>query len=885
MSLLQQILVWSQSLPEWQSDAVSRLLKKQTLSDADKEELYALLKAVHGIPDPQGRTAKPLTASLVPASLGSATSVTLLAIKNLRHVNALAEDHRLGFGNSGLTVIYGDNGSGKSGYSRVLKRACRARDQSEKIYPNANLKQNGLVVAEADFEVSVSGALREVHWSDGATPPEVLSSIAIFDTRCARAYLDQEDDFSYVPYGLDIFDGLANLCNDLKTRTAAERAQNAVDLTVLSPLLGTTRVGTLVSNLSHDTQVSDVEALCTLRAEELTQHAAIASSLKESDPKEKAASLRLKERRFSALAKLVLERATAVSSVAIAEIRARAGKVVEAAATAKFAAEQFSSGGNLLPGTGGDAWRRMFEAARIFATESHPGSEFPHLPAGSPCPLCQEPLEAGATALKRFQTFIEQAAEKQLVAARARLNDVFEPFAKSSLALKVDEATFAELESINPLIGAELQSFEKGAIDCQQSVVVAVALDDWSGVTTVEVPNPAQRLNQMATDLKVEIEALIRASDESLRASLQGQFDEMDARVRLKTFRETILAAITKLRHNANLDICERALSTRGISLKATELTQQAVSSELADALNREFKALSVGGLRVTLESRTHKGKPLHKLKLALPKSHSPRDILSEGEQRSVAIGSFLAEVNLGGGQSAIVFDDPVSSLDHSRREAVARRLVTEGKKRQVIIFTHCLYFGCLLEEEALLQSVPLLTQSLTKKAGGLGMTEEDLPFEGKTTAKRVSALLLQQVNIAKLHEEGNEIERRRETIEAYSLLRSAWERAVEEVLLDEVVLRFRKGISTQRLAKVLVEDSDYQTILAGMTRCSNYAHDKAILGGVAIPDPDELREDIQALEDWRRHVVKRKEVTSQLRKGGAGAPMSNVQKVQAAVK
>src|ERR1700730_9692387 len=126
MTLLQQIFTWTQGLPTWQSDAVSRLLSNEILTGPDKDDLYALLKATHGIADPQGRVAKPLTAAHVPASIGSATNVTLLAIKDLRNVNALAEKHRLPFGNGGVTVIYGDNGSGKSGYSRVLKRACRA---------------------------------------------------------------------------------------------------------------------------------------------------------------------------------------------------------------------------------------------------------------------------------------------------------------------------------------------------------------------------------------------------------------------------------------------------------------------------------------------------------------------------------------------------------------------------------------------------------------------------------------------------------------------------------------------------------------------------------------------------------------------------------------
>jgi TPP-dependent pyruvate/acetoin dehydrogenase alpha subunit len=61
-----------------------------------------------------------------------------------------------------------------------------------------------------------------------------------------------------------------------------------------------------------------------------------------------------------------------------------------------------------------------------------------------------------------------------------------------------------------------------------------------------------------------------------------------------------------------------------------------------------------------------------------------------------------------------------------------------------------------------------------------------------------------------------------------------AWKRSVEEVLFRKVVLRFRKGVATQRLAEVSVDDNDYAQVDAGMTRCSNYAHDKAVAGGVA---------------------------------------------------
>ena len=223
MSVLQEILAWSTSLPAWQSDAVARLLAKQTLAAADQDDLFAMLKAAHGIPDPKNRKPKPLTDDQIPAPVKATTDVELRAMKNMRHVNAIAENQHLPFSAAGITVIYGDNGSGKSGYSRVLKRACRARDQMEAILPNANLPAGKAGAPEAAFEIAVDGVAKDAHWTDGKAAPPELSSFAIFDSRCARAYLDSEDDFSYVPYGLDVFEGLAKVCKQLKTSLDNER--------------------------------------------------------------------------------------------------------------------------------------------------------------------------------------------------------------------------------------------------------------------------------------------------------------------------------------------------------------------------------------------------------------------------------------------------------------------------------------------------------------------------------------------------------------------------------------------------------------------------------------------------------------------------------------
>jgi wobble nucleotide-excising tRNase len=160
-------------------------------------------------------------------------------------------------------------------------------------------------------------------------------------------------------------------------------------------------------------------------------------------------------------------------------------------------------------------------------------------------------------------------------------------------------------------------------------------------------------------------------------------------------------------------------------------LTEKVVSGELGEALHDEFKKLGVENLQVTLKSRTERGKASHKLKLNLPQARTPSDILSEGEQRAIALCSFLAEVKIGGGAGGMVFDDPVSSLDHRSRERLARRLAQAAKRRQVIIFTHDTYFLNLLAEEVQKNQVPCRVQSVTRRPEGSGAADPKLP--GKT--------------------------------------------------------------------------------------------------------------------------------------------------------
>jgi hypothetical protein len=156
MSLLQSIYEWSLTLKPCLRDALRRLLDTPNLTDADYDDLFALLTLEAGIADPKNRVPEPLDKKHLPSTAVQGTTVRLLSLQNLTNVNRIAANQEITFEPTGLTVIYGDNGTGKSGYSRVLKLACRARGEKAVVLPNANLPKadQGTPEAEIIFEVN-----------------------------------------------------------------------------------------------------------------------------------------------------------------------------------------------------------------------------------------------------------------------------------------------------------------------------------------------------------------------------------------------------------------------------------------------------------------------------------------------------------------------------------------------------------------------------------------------------------------------------------------------------------------------------------------------------------------------------------------------------------
>ena len=259
VTVLQEILEWSQERPAWQREALRRLVLNGELTDEDIDALAEICKSGYGLAEQRDTVS--LSKEHVPDPTAGAP-VSLVSIFHRRGVNALAEDQTLKFG-PGLTIVYGDNGAGKTGYIRILKGACRARGP-EKILGNVVSGATPLAPVVA-IKYKVGGEPDPREWA-GGNEDEFVSRVSVFDTQCAAVYLTEKTDVAFRPFGLDLFDKLVKACKAVRTKLESE--QRALGANALAAVQTTIPEGTAVAkflaNISSLTKPGDVQALARL---------------------------------------------------------------------------------------------------------------------------------------------------------------------------------------------------------------------------------------------------------------------------------------------------------------------------------------------------------------------------------------------------------------------------------------------------------------------------------------------------------------------------------------------------------------------------------------------------------------------------------------------
>ena len=865
MALLTEILTWTESLSAWQRDACRRLFQKEDgLDTADYSQLYTLLKKESGITVDDPIVSVPLSREHLPTELAPGKTVTLLALRELENVNQIPNDHVLKFSETGMTVIYGRNGSGKSGYARVMKRACRARDQSEPIHPNANDPTAAEKVPTAKFDVKVADASEEICWSRDATSPDFLSSISVFDSKCARSYITAEQDVAYLPYGLDIIENLANVVLPRLSEMLGKEIESIdVDALSFQHLLGETEVGNAIRGLSIRSDADAITSLGTLTEADFKRITELEAALTEADPLSKANEFRLSSMRLKTYAEKFVKPLAWVSTEAVEKLKKLTDEKDAAEIAESIAADSLRAGEELLPGTGELAWKRLFEAARNYSTlAAYPDDEFPFSTEGKVCPLCQEDLgETGTQRFNRFDEYIKNDIAKTADAARKELYTAMVEIETTELQITAEQALCDELNALDASLLPSIYKFQTNINLRKNLMLKCLKTSNWNTIPAL-IESPRNRVRQLAAHQLKAYRTLVRAADEEKRNELTKELSELSMRDNLAKSLKAVLELLERMKRRASLNTCRPSLKTRPISDKSKEFASKVVTIELKKALDKEFKALGIEHIKTKLKERNGKGKMFHQLLLDLPTVNKIDEILSEGEQRAIAIGSFFAELALANHSCGIVFDDPVSSLDHWRRRNVAKRLVDAAKNRQVIVFTHDTSFLGQLCDEIEATGIPHSTSFLEWRGGSPGCVSDGLPWDHQGYKARIDDLERIQKKLTKTWQGYPNETEIGEMRYQYDRLRATLERVIQDVVFNGVIKRYRDWIRVDSLEGVVgFSRAEYEAIDQLHKRSCDVvaAHDPSSDKDAAVPTATELGKDIAELKNIVETIDKRK--------------------------
>jgi len=884
-TVLEMVLDWSTGRPAWQRDALRRIVQSQKLSEDDIAELTALCRrgrtpaALQTDPAPQ-----PLEKAHLPANPGAGASVSVTAVKDVAAVNNLAPDQTLAFAPAGITVIYGDNGAGKSGYARLLKRACRAR-HSEVILPNA-YGPPATAAASATFCYSVGGAEQPPEpWKDTGQPkPQphpVLSAISVFDADCAAVHLSDKNPVAFRPFGLDVPDELGAACKQVKAQLEAEKRQRETRnaLFAAPPWKATTAVGKAAAALTHAASVAPFELLATLSDQEKSRLTRLTEDLSK-NPATAAAEQKLKAERIKHLAEALTALAAGTGDETIRQLLA----AHQAAVTKRGAAALASRGlfgPETLPDVGGEVWRTLWESARRYSTEvAYPAAPYPPASAETRCVLCQQPLsEEALQRMKLFEDFIRDDTGRQAETAE----EVFAAALRTLDALTISRRALTdglkELQLHDGTLHRTVLRALAAARARRHALHRRLSGDD-AAVIPEAAPFPSEALSGWETEVRDYAAALQKAASGDERKALENERQELADRLALRQHLPAVEAEIERLKAIRFLDQCLGDTTTNAITNLGNAIADEVLTPRLRDRFSEEIIGLVKANIRVEMvRAGGVYGSPQYKIRLlAKPDANVP-DILSEGEQTCVAIAAFLAELATAPHSSALVFDDPITSLDHKWRHKVAERLAAEAAVRQVIVFTHDLIFLNDIMEAAEEAGYPCEARHIRRSAATVGMVDTELPWDGMKILARIDALEKKARTLRQARAQMDDEAYKREARYVYDDLRAAWERALEEVAFAHVVMRHRDYIKAKELIRVsALTEQDCNEWTRNYETCHSLiaGHDGSRGRNRSMPEPDEILKDVQALDTWVR--------TLKQRQNTAPAPVAAALAVPAAV-
>ena len=838
---------WANKSDEWIRRIVRQVLNSSgQASEAELAQIYQLLKEEKGIED-RVLSAEPLIAKPAQA-LGQPEPLYLTRMSNVKGVNALAEGEHIDFG-EGLTLLFGENGTGKTGYARILKRVADSRSV-EDILADVNL--DGVPPSpSADIDYRSGDITFSYQWNgEEAQPP--LDLMSIFDNPAAHYHVESNLRYTYRPAALAVFDRVNHEVQGIVELIEQEIQNLTVDNSaLLNRIDAGSSIHTHIQSLGPASDLRELQRLSVVadNAADLEKELETAVASLRANLIGQQISLKSGLQR---VLKEAIDYTETVAKFKVEDYQSALAKLSELHSDQTALRDSLFAAAN-LPTDPDQTWEAFVRSGKEYREHLEKLGVHDEMR----CLYCRQTLAPDALALiAKYSEYLGSQIAKDIQAQESAIQVLSKPLRDSSLASVQAFCAPAEAESdagIEPpteqietlrrllTVEATLRNQLADRTAVEESNIFQVSemrskVSAWHSYVTAALEElRSQNLDREEVLKKKEVELLeLRA-----RMELNKSWSEVESLVAIAIRRE-------KLRKERDV-IANLRRSITILSNKASDLL---INKNFEEIFRNECAELRAPGLELEFFGRQGEAQRRKRL----PGGIDPSKVLSEGEQKVIALADFMAEARMSDNTVPVIFDDPVSSLDHRRVREVAGRIADLAFDHQVVVFTHDIFFtACLLD--LLGKSDRCVYYRVTDEDGKGTVTQGTGPRWD--TIRNLTAKINVCIELAKSSSgEGRESHVR----DAYDSIRSWCEVFVEQEVLASVTERFQPNVRMTLLGRIKVErlGDTIDTVTSVYEDACRYidAHSQPLPTLGVGPKLSNLQSDWDKLKDCRSEYI-----------------------------
>lgn len=851
--LKNQIITWLKGFDYWFRYAGNKLLEGESISDELVTTAYLLFKEDYGLEENKDEREELFYNEIGVSSEIISEQIELKLIKDIENVNALATGQSIAI-NSNLTIIYGGNGTGKSGYIRLLNNAFSSRGDKQ-ILPNVfNETTEGEPSCKFIFHSNTSTF--DIDYPNDKDNV-VFTQYSVFDSHSVKVHLEQDNKLNFTPSGFEFFEKLLQLYGAISARIRAEIAANQPNNEFEKHFINENLIQIEVIKLGANTEINKLKELGNYTEadeEKLTELLEKWKEHKALDIPKKIAEL---QKLQSQLIEFIKRQQAILDLLKPEDIELYKSLITSYLKLLELAKQEgiTSLQEYEIEDLGSHEWRDFIKSSKSYAniiTENRGnGTEYPN--EIDNCLFCLQSLTDKENALiNSYWKLLKSEAEAELNRIIQKIQEKVKKL-KGPAPAKFDETItlFDYVNMIDEPLAAKWKNLVTASDTVRQNLIANLSKKTWN-LPISSFTDSTKDFEKIAIHIKDTIEDSIKKNPTKELEVLETQINYLKDKSLLNKLMDKILVFVLAHKWAAKAEGCLSKFNTRSITTKQGDLFNQHITEKYTNTFNIECEALNAPKV-VNIVQRNAKVSTLRKLQVA---GQMANNVLSEGEQRAISIADFLTEAQLNPNNKGFFFDDPVNSQDHERRERIATRLVALSKQKQIIVFTHDIAFFIRLKLIAENTDVNHEYTTIRKAGGTPGIISPELPWIIQPVGKRVKFLKNRLVQLKKIEKESTEDDYLFFAKSWYGLLRETWERTVEERLFKGVVERFSLGIQTQKLKKVTVTEEFLKDIETGMTESSKWLHDAAAGLNPTPPDSNKAEADLNFLDEFAKKCV-----------------------------